>query len=166
MFVTILINLRILFLNGKPDGEGRHLHQGHQPPVSCREDHPLENLRLALLEGGVLRSDGRAAGRQGNGAEIDRGRVWREREAVAVFVSDSEDAADSAGERYILFRGIHYFFKHTILFLDKLGVCQFFVGSSQNDPTPEYRREYSGICPESSFNHASKYVIYNATCIE
>ncbi len=129
-----MINLRILFLNGKPDGEGRHLHQGHQPPVSCREDHPLENLRLALLEGGVLRSDGRAAGRQGNGAEIDRGRVWREREAVAVFVSDSEDAADPARERYILFRGIHYFSSIQYFFWINWGFVNFLLAPPKMTP--------------------------------
>jgi hypothetical protein len=37
----------------------------------------------------------------------------------------------------------------------------FFLSSSQEDPTPEHRRNYSGIYPESSFNHDSEYVIKN-----
>ena len=38
----------------------------------------------------------------------------------------------------------------------------FFMSSSQTrDSTLEHRRKYSGICPESSFNHDSKYVIKN-----
>ena len=37
----------------------------------------------------------------------------------------------------------------------------FFLSSSQKDPNPEHRRKYSGIYPETSFNHDSKYVIKN-----
>jgi hypothetical protein len=61
------------------------------------------------------------------------------------------------------------------LMIKRVGGGQFFVyntrsffSSCQKDPTPEHRIKYSGIRPESYFNHDSKYycimlLLFNST---
>ncbi len=41
--------------DGEPHCEGRPEHQGHEPAVPGGEDHQDQDLRLQVLEGGVLR---------------------------------------------------------------------------------------------------------------